>query len=634
MSAIAGIFNLDGEPVARGDVENMLAPLAQRGPDRCGIWRCDNVALGGRLLWTTPESLREAVPFVPRESNRVLVADARIDNRDELLDALELQPALKITDAELILASYARWHENCAEHLIGDFAFALWDGDARKLFCARDAMGLKPFYYFHSRATFAFASEIKGLLPAPRLPRQLNETRVADHVALLYQDRASTFYRDVYQLPAAHTLTVSAERHAKRRYWTLDPAREIRLSSLDEYAEALREVFAQAVRARLRSEFPSGSMLSGGLDSSSIVCVANELQSLPGAARLHTFSAVFPSLVEKYPAIDERSWIDTVLAKGNFDAHFIAADNINPLQAITFHADEPLVVPNMYLDWGGFRAAQQCGVRAVLSGVDGDTVLSYGQGYFAELARGLRWRTLYREANGLARNMRWSARSTLWQFGLRNLVPPTARRAWRALRHKQPDLLPFPIPITSEFAQRIRLVERIRALEGDDTVLPRTARETHVESLLSGLNLYSCEVLDKAGAAFALEPRLPFFDRRMVEFCVALPPGLKLRDGWNRYIMRRAMQGILPEQVQWRSSKGDLSPNIRQGLWNYARPALEEVLLQDPEPIRPYLDVATVQDTYRRFAGAPMQSRDPDIYVILIAYTLGRWLRRAGFVSA
>lgn len=634
MSAIAGIFNLDGQPVAHADVENMLAPLARRGPDRCGIWRSDNVALGGRLLWTTPEAFREPVPFVQRETRRVLVADARIDNRDELLDALGLRPALKSTDAELILAAFARWGENCAEHLIGDFAFALWDGAARKLFCARDAMGLKPFYYFHSRAAFVFASEIKGLLPAPRVPRQLNEQRVADHVALLYQDRASTFYRDVYQLPAAHTLTVSAERHTKRRYWTLDPAREIRLSSPDEYAQALRDVFAQAVSARLRTEFPIGSMLSGGLDSSAIVCVANELRALPGTTRLHTFSAVFPSLVEKYPAMDERPWMDAVLAKGNFDAHFIAADNINPLKAISFHADEPLVVPNMYLDWGGFRAAQQNGVRAVLSGVDGDTVLSYGQGYFAELARGLRWRTLYREANGLARNMHWSVRSTLWQFGLRNLVPPTARRAWRALRHKQPDLLPFAIPITSEFAQRLRLVERIRTLEGDDTVLPHTARETHVESILNGLNLYSCEVLDKVGAAFGLEPRLPFFDRRMVEFCVALPPGLKLHDGWNRYLMRRAMQGILPERVQWRSSKGDLSPNIRHGLWNYARPALEAVLLHDPEPIRPYLDIAAVQHAYQRFVRAPMQARDPDIYVILIAYTLGDWLRRAGFVSA
>src|SRR3989454_9825112 len=275
----------------------MLARLAHRGPDGAGVWSGGAVGLGHRLLHTTPESLREHLPLASGDGTLVLTADARIDNRGELLAALGR--GVEATDAELILAAYERWGERCPEHLLGDFAFVIWDARRATLFCARDHFGVKPFYYYHAPGRlFCFASEIKGLLALAEVPRRLNETRVADYLVPLLEDKVITFYQDILRLPPAHRMTVTRQGVRIEQYWALDPEREIRMKSDADYAAAFREIFTEAVRCRLRSAFPVGSMLSGGLDSSSIVCVARQLLAQDGGETLHTFSPVFDDVRE------------------------------------------------------------------------------------------------------------------------------------------------------------------------------------------------------------------------------------------------------------------------------------------------------------------------------------------------
>src|SRR5207245_10257224 len=175
------------------------------------------------------------------------------------------------TDAALILAAYERWGERCPEHLLGDFALAIWDARRATLFCARDHFGVKPFYYHHAPGRlFCFASEIKGLVALAEVPRRLNETRVADYLVPLLEDKEITFYEEIVRLPPAHRMAVTREGVRMEQYWALDPEREIRMKSDGEYAEAFREIFTEAVRWRLRSAIPVESMSSGVLDSSSI----------------------------------------------------------------------------------------------------------------------------------------------------------------------------------------------------------------------------------------------------------------------------------------------------------------------------------------------------------------------------
>lgn len=634
MSGIAGVYNLDGRQVERTDLEQMVERMAQRGPDGTGIWNIGSIGLCHRMLWTTPESLKERLPLVYREGDLVLTADARIDNRLELIATLGIndRKPVQITDSELILAAYEKWGEECPEKLIGDFAFAIWDSKKQKLFAARDPMGLKPFYYYHFPGRLmVFASQIQPMFCISEVPRQLYEPRVAFHLSFIYEDRKTTFYQDIYQLPAAHCLVINPDGMEIRRYWDLDTTREIHLPSDEAYAEAFLEIFTEAVRCRTRSAFPVGSLLSGGLDSSSIVAVANKVLSEEnGQHPLHTFSAIFPTLAKTYPMIDERPWIDEVVATDGLAPHYIHADLLDPLDAITFNDDEPIPVPNMWLDWGCFESAHNAGLRVVLSGFDGDTAVSYGYGYLAELARSFHWKTLFDEANIKADRLNWSMGRVIKEDVLKLLIPPTMLRYWRKVRRRQPpSKFPFDPPINPTFAQQVGLNEQVQALTDDGSVHLRSPRDYHRFSLLSGQTLYGPELLDKAGAAWFLEPRLPYFDRRLVEFLLALPTGQKLHQGRNRYVVRRAMQGILPSEVQWRQDKGNLSPNIRRGLIeNHA--LLDQVFLHEIKSIETFVDLPKVRAAYDRFSSQPMQSSVDDIFTMVVTLTFALWLPKSG----
>ena len=308
MSAIVALYHLDGHPVARADVDRMLAALRHRGRDGSGAWSDGPVGLGHRMLWTTPESLAERLPASDRRSGLVITADARVDNREELAEALGLSDRLvELADSALILAAYERWGDRVVDHVLGDYAFAIWDPRERTLFCARDPLAAKHFYYYHLPGrVFALASEIKALLALPFVPRELNELMVAHHLLPVYDDKVSTFYRDVLRLPADRVMTVGPRGIETRPSWSPDCARELRLRSDADYEEAFREVFGEAVRCRMRSAYPVGSMLSGGLDSSSVTVVAGQIASAEGARPVKTFSSVWPSIVAVDPRIDER----------------------------------------------------------------------------------------------------------------------------------------------------------------------------------------------------------------------------------------------------------------------------------------------------------------------------------------
>lgn len=626
MSGIVGLYCLDGRPVAQADLEEMVESLAHRGPDGVGVWQDGPIGLGHRMLWTTHESLHERLPAINQAGDLVLTADARLDNRDELIAALSLagRPHEQIPDSALILGAYEQWGDRCPEKLLGDFAFALWDRRTQVLVCARDHMGVKPFYYYRSPRVFVFASELKALLRLPQVPRRLNEVRVADYLMPMLEDKASTFYQQILRLPPAHCMVVDRQQTRLWAYWSLDSTREIRYRSDAEYAQALRALFTQAVRCRVRSPLPIGSLLSGGLDSSSIVCVARRLLAEDGRHRLHTFSAVF----DEVPECDERPFINAVLAQGGVEPQFVRADLLSPLadlDRVLWHEDEPFYAPNLFMHWALYGAARAQGIRILFDGLDGDTTLWQRPSHLADLVRAGQWRALTREVRGLATLWQRSPWRIIWHFGLTPLAPDQLRKAWRWLRRRHRPPWTRHAIINAAFARRIGLAARGQALLGQHSIPARTSREDHWRRLTSGLVPFVLEVADRAAAAFALEPRYPFFDRRVVEFCLALPPEQKLSQGWTRVVMRRAMTHLLPETVQWRSGKSNLSPNFCRGLLRYARAPLEEVILNDATIIQPYIDVAAVQQLYRRYVS---QGDEEDAMAVWRVVTLGLWLRR------
>jgi asparagine synthase (glutamine-hydrolysing) len=276
MSALLGIFNLDGKPVGIDILEKMMKPMAYWGPDGKGTWNEGPVGLGHLMLHNTPESLHEKLPLKSRCGNYVMVSRARLDNRGELLKTFNVPLAQHAVtpDSTLILEAYKKWGEQCPHHLLGDWVFTLWDTKERKLFIARDHHGTGGVYYFHGPRFFAFSSGLKGLLALADIPRRLNEMRLAQILVAWQQHGASTVYEGIYRLPPAHYLTVTETGVKLKRYWYLEHTPQLRLKSDEEYVDAFLEIYKEAVRCRLRSARPVGIALSGGLDSGSVAALA------------------------------------------------------------------------------------------------------------------------------------------------------------------------------------------------------------------------------------------------------------------------------------------------------------------------------------------------------------------------
>lgn len=639
----------------------MSAALAHRGADGSGLWSGDGIGLAHRMLHTTRESTREVQPVVLPARQLVLVADARIDNREELIRALRIREG-EISDSEIILAAYARWGEDCVSQLLGDFAFALWDGSARSLFCARDAMGVKPFYYCSSPRLFAFASEIKALLTVPGIHPEIDPEQVGLFLDWHHEDRAATLYRGLLRLPAAHSLRVTSRGASLTRYWDVGNASDVRFANDNDYIEAFRTHFASAVQARMRSAHPIGATLSGGLDSSSVVCMSRKLRD-PADPPLHTFSIIFPDLPEReLRAIDERNFVDAVLRSGGVDPHFVRGDTLSPMRdarRLLWHLDEPYSTPNLYLHCGMFEAARASGVRVLLDGFDGDSVVSHGFGRLSGLARTRQWEVLDDEIRAFSAHHGKAPAVALHQFVLPELAL-LARRirpmAWLrmarevtrrfglsrrdiALRFGVLPLMPAPLRGVSRMLKRGAAADR-DILRPDLSRLMRThrreaerprrrsfaEREEHVKGLSHPLFQLTLEIADKASTAFGVEPRYPFFDRRLIEFCVGLPESQKFDGGWPRLLFRRAMEGILPPEIQWRASKANLGPNFHR---RFCAVDLASRQAFDTAALAPYVQVDNLSELLHRYRGASEGNRTTaDATLLFRASILEMWLDR------
>ncbi|MEL6494581.1 MAG: lasso peptide isopeptide bond-forming cyclase [Cyanobacteria bacterium J06623_7] len=645
MSGIVGIYQRRGFQSLSPCLENMMGVIAHRGNDGSHIWQQDHVGLGHVMLWTTPESKLERLPYCDSLAATAITADARIDNRAELMTLLGLEEnvAMQVSDSYLILKAYHKWGTKCPTKLIGDFAFAIWDGTQQRLFCARDHFGVKPFYYCLREENFTFASEIKAVLAGSQVSPQLNDSKVADYLIGDFDDTARTFYQHILRLSPAHCLTITADGVDLECYWSLDPNRQTRLESNAAYAKEFQRLFTEAVRCRLRGAFPIGSELSGGLDSSAVSCVArNILQNAVEPTVLHTLSAVFDEVTE----CDEREYINEAIAQTGIEPHYFQGDRRTPLtdlQDIFWHEDEAFFAPGFAgMTWGLCTLAKDRGIRILLNGNDGDSTVSHGFGYLHDLARQGRWLTLYREMRGVAKIYNESAIAGFWNYfsaymtkklgdkhrylrrvlkiggKIKSLVRDAIKPRGAA---PAPDFASSFVP---EFVARTDLRERYHDWLMMERRAQTSSRTHHYRLLTQGAHALALEINDKAAAAFGLEMRYPFWDKRLVEFCLSLPAEQKLAQGWSRVVMRRGMEGILPPKIQWRTSKMDFAPNFKQGLLGEERQQVER-LLADPGALAQYIDLDVLGQKYRE---------GQDWQFIWRAVSLGLWLDYANFADS
>ena len=540
MMAICGILG----DAAQG-LDAMSAALADYGAD-AATWTEGAVRLAIRTAWTKEDRAASRLHFA-HDAGLVLAADARLDDRDTLCNALGVLPPERagLGDGELILRAYLRWGRDCPRHLLGDYAFAVWDARQRMLFCVRDHIGARPFYYALQEERFIFASTVEAVLAAPGVSDALDEVTVATHLASRVFSETRTFYAAVRKLPPGQTLTVEAkatrngsDRYRTRieRYWHPEQAPAARPASDDAYAEQFLHLYTQAVRDRLRGG-PVGVHLSGGLDSSSIaVLAARELrrQNRP-PPRAFTWLPDPGNRPPEPAHAPEYALVDAVCAQEGLQACYGAPAAKDVLDVLRLDGTLPGVHVHMNEAIVQRHAAAQ-GVQVLLSGWGGDECVSFhGRGHWQHLLLRGRWRRLAAESR--------DQDASAWRFLAGVVLPllhpalPVTFHRLRAGRGMDRRWL-----IDPAFARRVPppAASRFREIG---------VRRTQVQLLHAGHLSARIEGWAASGARRGIEYRYPLLDRRLLEFALGLPPEQFRRGRWGRWLFRHGLRAVLPSAV-------------------------------------------------------------------------------------
>jgi asparagine synthase (glutamine-hydrolysing) len=558
MSAIWGLWHRDGRPLTREVRERVGASLSAYGTDRAASWSADGVAVGCALASALPEDSFDRQPLVAGGDHSVLVADLRIDNRPDLWRDLGICAGAgdKMADSSLLQAAWARWGEDCVGRLIGDFAFAIWDPRNRRIICARDHFGRKPLHYIDQGPLFAFASFPRGLYALPDVRPIVDETMIAMRLALLPEAGGRSFFRNIQRLPPGHLLVGDRHGVAVRPYWRPDPERRITFSKDTDYVENFRALFDEAVRYRLRSAGPVGSMLSGGFDSGSVSAAAAGLLAEAGKP-LTAFTAV-PSAAAANTAPRQRF--------GNESHHAAAVAGFYPnikhvlvepapacildlLGEFRLWRDMPESLPAM----APYRhamavATQQQGIRTVLSGAMGNITISYdGLSLLPDLIRRGNWVRWAREAAALKQS-NWMGLPGLLGCSFGPFVPRLRGSRSASIRSLQKHSMIHPALVSSAgVAEMVESFDR----EG------RLASRGDSRHLRAAAFVRRDNGAGNCGASITgVDSRDPTADKRLAEFCLAIPDEQFLRNGQRKYLLRRAFAERLPPMILEERRKG------------------------------------------------------------------------------
>ena len=562
MSGIVGVYNRDGRPVDKDLLFSMTNALAHRGPDGAGHWINGSVGMGHRMFCTTLEAEYETQPWVDEHGHYCLTFDGRVDNRKELA-AMLMKERVQLrndTDAELILAAYIQWGRSCAVKIIGDFAFVIWDGQRDELYCVRDYLGIRPLYYYCDDRRFIWGSELHQFFIDQTVPKVANEGRVGEYLAALPRYTDETLFSGIFRVPSRHYLIVNSSGVRKIRYWDFDPDYTVDHKNDSDYAECFLELYKEAVRCRLRCNSKVGSDLSGGLDSSSIVSIVQSLRqegvvSLDG---FETFSDIYPGL-----ECDESRYINDVVKKWGVKAtkNFYGIPSSETLEDEARRSSDIPDVPNGFLRLSTKSWANSCGVKVMLTGDGGDDLVSGSDYYYGDLLQ--RWRLF--EFLRLIRND-WNTgyitnpMKMIYAYGIKPLIPQRVRTSLKPLYCKTG----YGEYINRTFANNIDLDERMRL----KPTLPGTSiLRSNMYSIFSdGYNGKVYEMRDRLMSLMGVESRHPCLDRRLVTYCLALPFSQYRRGTTDRYILKEAMKGVLPESVRTRKDKADFTHLLMESL--------------------------------------------------------------------
>ncbi|HYW22399.1 MAG TPA: asparagine synthase-related protein [Nodularia sp. (in: cyanobacteria)] len=531
MSGFTGIFNSDGKPINPVLLQQMTDLMTPQAPDAQDTWSNGSIGFGHALLRTTWESEKEHQPH-SLDGNLWIIGDIRLDRRRELIDRLRASGCNLENDApdvDLVLYAYQVWGDACLERLSGDFAFAIWDSPQQRLFCARDHFGIVPFYYADMGNSLIFSNHLNCIRLHPQVSDRLNEATIADFLLFnMNMDVATTTFADIQKLPPAHTLICSEGRVRIKRYWQLPEGVEfLHYKRPEEYVEQFQELFERSIADRLRTN-SAGTHLSGGMDSTSIAATAYKLMKATGSSvDFRAYTIIYKQLITD----DEGDYATQVAEMAGFPIEYLVAEDYiqqPPPQDPEYLYPEPLLIPNQVAEVEITRRISGYS-RVLLAGFGGDPAFEpvpYNQDKSVKNQDFM--------LNGLD-----YIRSLRRQLGL-----GTRLRQWLGVKQPGQQNRKLPDWFNPDFAKQMNLQGRLQ-----DRLTSSPQRDRYgmgTAPLWSNIFGWS----DPGFCGFPVKVRFPFFDLPLVSFLLSVPP-----EPWfeNKFLLREAMQGLLPDSVRKRS---------------------------------------------------------------------------------
>jgi asparagine synthase (glutamine-hydrolysing) len=518
VAGIAGIVHFDGSPVTDDALRAVTRSASHRGPDGVFYQRSKDCGLAHLALHANPANKNTSQLLRREQDGRIwlITADARIDNRTDLMSSLGIDVERRPTDdGELILLAFLKWNVACVQHLIGDFSFAIWDADNQTLFCARDALGVNPLHYATLSHGLCVASEAQQILQHPQVKYRLNDGMVGEYLVGANDDPQASFFAGIKSLAPGHTLLARRSGTQVARYWHPEELSLIEYSDPCDYTEHFRELFTTAVTDRIRDVERVAITVSGGLDSSSIAAVAHRSTH---DVSVHGFTQVYDQLVQ----CDERTYSQHLTRELG-----IAIEPV-PTERFWLLADESAFRPRRESPFQAFTSCeryvyQRCqhlGIKVLLTGQGGDSLLTgTGVAYLDRLVGGDL--SVFRDMHSHAKLRNQSMAAVVNRYLTQSLIPNSIKSTLRArLPWRDPAI---PAWIEPHFAQRIGLSHRLRH-HTQITGINSRARCTRIsEMLYPGTVARAIYYLDQTASEFGIECRHPFLDRRLVDYVLSLP---------------------------------------------------------------------------------------------------------------
>lgn len=551
MCGISGIINKYSEIVTCEEIEKLTEIIKHRGPDDGGCFFGEHFAFGHRRLSIIDPSDNGHQPML-WDNKYVIVYNGEVYNYQELKKELISHGYIfrTETDTEVILVAYDHWGMNCVDHFNGMWSFAIYDMEKFIIFCSRDRFGVKPFYYYNSQDKFVFGSEIKQFTTLPGWSAKANRHRLSDFLLLeIFDHTDETLFEGVYQLQGGHNLVYDLKTKTYRvyKYYTAGQYSGEHKYTFAQTSEQLQKLFFDSVRLRLRADVKLGSCLSGGLDSSSIVCVANRLLR-EGTLKFEqeTVSSCFMN--KRY---DEQEYIDSVIESKGLIGHKVFPDLeqlIQSLDQITWFQDEPFGSTSIFAQWNVFKVAKEHRIRVMLDGQGADEQLAGYDGFYGvflyELFKKLQWKKLFKEMRALNRLYGYSVLKIIVST-FKWLLPGSIMAFLKLHIFKRG---PFCWIKSQESCYK-------ESLKRSYLFRAKSVREYSLNQMLVTSLPKLLHYEDRDSMAHSVESRVPFLDYRLVELILDIPSTFKIHEGITKYIMREAMKDDLPEKVKNRRDK-------------------------------------------------------------------------------